>query len=90
MNSHRASIETKIAARLWEWKFAEPMQRHSIILDSELATLLEFWFPFSEIEHTRQLGTWCDGVPLLRVDQLDRVRFSVSGVGYFPHQLAAF
>ena len=36
------------------------------------------------------MGTWCDGIPLLFVDQLDRVTFTVSGVGYFPLDLAPF
>ncbi len=66
------------------------MQHDSIISDSNLATLLEFWFPFSDIDHTRQLGTWCDGIPLLKVKQIDRVTFMLSGVGYFPQQLAPF
>lgn len=52
--------------------------------------MLEFWFPLSQIECTRRLGAWCDGVPLLQIQQLNRITFSVSGVGYFPYQLAPF
>ena len=52
--------------------------------------MLEYWFPFSEIEETMRLGTWCDGIPLLTVEQIDRVTFFLSGVGNFPYQLAPF
>ncbi len=62
----------------------------AIISSSDLATQIEFWFPFSEIELTRRLGTWCDGIPLLHVRETNRLTFSISGVGFFPHQLAPF
>lgn len=52
--------------------------------------MLEFWMPFAEIEFTRKLGTWCDGIPLLRVADLHRTAFTITGVGYFPHQLSPF
>lgn len=52
--------------------------------------MLEFWFPFSQIERTRRLGTWCDGIPLLYLVPKDRVTISMCGVGYFPYQLAPF
>lgn len=61
-----------------------------MISESNLALLIEFWFPFSEIESTRKLGTWCDGIPLLEVDAIDRTTFLIAGVGYFPRDLAAF
>lgn len=52
--------------------------------------MIEFWFPFSQLEQTKRLGTWCDGIPLLKLAQIDRVTFSLSGIGYFPHQIASF
>ena len=52
--------------------------------------MLEFWMPFSEIEFTRKLGTWCDGIPLLHVADLNRTAFTIAGVGYFPHELSPF
>jgi len=84
------TLESRIANVLWKWKFADQIQRDSIVSDSKLATLLEFWFPFSDIERTRLLATWCDGIPLLHVEQMDRTTFVLSGVGYFPHELASF
>jgi hypothetical protein len=84
------AIESRIATVLWNWKFADSAKRDAIISDSKLATLLEYWFPFSDIECTRRLGTWCDGIPLLHVHQIDRITFSISGVGYFPYQWAPF
>ena len=84
------NIESQIASVLWEWKFAEPDRRDAIIKESRLSLMIQFWFPFSLIEVTKRLGTWCDGIPLLVVDQTDRVTFSVSGVGEFPTESAAF
>jgi len=52
--------------------------------------MLEYWFPFAEIDYTRRLGTWCDGVPLLVVADINRTAFSVAGVGYFPYELSPF
>ena len=52
--------------------------------------MLEYWFPFSEIETPRRLGTWCDGIPLLTVADLSRTAFALAGVGYFPHELSPF
>ena len=46
--------------------------------------------PFSEIEYTRKLGTWCDGIPLLHVADLNRTAFTIKGVGHFPHELSPF
>ena len=83
-------LESRIATAIWRWKFAPVDQRPSIVANSKLASMLEFWFPFSDIARTRRLGTWCDGIPLLIVDQIDRVTFSLSGVGCFPYQLSAF
>ncbi|GAA5504638.1 hypothetical protein [Novipirellula caenicola] len=84
------TLESRIATAIWRWKFASVDQRPSIVTDSKLASMLEFWFPFSQIEQTQRLGTWCDGIPLLNVDQIDRVTFFLSGVGCFPHQFAPF
>ena len=50
--------------------------------------MLDFWFPFSDIELTRKLGIWCDGVPILEIKPLDRVSFQITGVGHFPHDFA--
>ena len=61
-----------------------------MIADSRLALILEYWFPFSDIEYTRKLGTWCDGIPLLTVADISRTAFSVAGVGNFPHDLSPF
>lgn len=52
--------------------------------------MLEFWFPFSDIEFTRRLRTWCDGVALLKVSLVNRTTFLVIGVGFFPDQLSPF
>ena len=84
------SLETQIATVLWRWKFAEPDERESILTDSKFASMLEFWFPFSDIEFTRQRGIWCDGVPLLEIKELNRVSFLIFGVGYFPHDFTPF
>jgi len=46
--------------------------------------------PFSEIEYTRRLGTWCDGIPLLNIEDIHRTAFRVSGVGTFPFELLPF
>jgi len=61
-----------------------------VIADSDLASLLEYWMPFSDIDYTRKLGTWCDGIPLLQVADLRRTAFIVTGVGYFPHEYSPF
>ena len=84
------SLETQIANVLWRWKFAEHDKRDSILSDSKFASMLEFWFPFSDIEFTRKRGIWCDGVPLLEIKELNRVSFVMSGVGYFPHDFTPF
>ena len=84
------TLESRIAAVIWRWKFASGDQRPSILTDSKLASLLEFWFPLSLFEQTRRLDAWCDGIALLNVEQIDRVSFFLSGVGYFPHQFAPF
>lgn len=52
--------------------------------------MLEYWMRFSEIEYTRNLGTWCDGIPLLTVADINRTAFAVAGVGYFPDDLSLF
>lgn len=52
--------------------------------------MLEYWMPFSEIEYTRKLDIWCDGIPLLHVADLNRTAFTITGVGYFPHELSPF
>ena len=52
--------------------------------------MIEFWFPFSEIEYTKQRGTWCDGITLLEIAAIDRTTFRMAGVGYFPRQLTPF
>ena len=68
----------------------EIADRDKVIADSRLALLLEYWLPFSEIESTRRLGTWCDGIPLLTVADIHRTAFAVAGVGYFPNELSPF
>ena len=75
---------------LWDWHFAHTKTQSKVIADSDLATLIEYWFPFSEIEYTRKLGIWCDGIPLLSVSSINRTAFSIIGVGYFPFLLGAF
>ena len=55
-----------------------------------LASIIEFWFPFSDIELTRKHNIWCDGIPLLKIESLGRVSFRVAGVGYFPIYFAPF
>ena len=52
--------------------------------------MLEYWIPFSEIDYTRKLGTWCDGIPLLIVDDISRTAFALAGVGYFPQDFSPF
>lgn len=84
------SLETQIATVLWRWKFAEHVERDFILSDSKFGSMLEFWFPFSEIEFTRKRGIWCDGVPLLEIKELNRVSFLIAGVGYFPHDFTPF
>ena len=84
------SLESQIATTLWRWKFAEHDERDSILSDSKFASMLEFWFPFSDIEFTRKRGIWCDGVPLLEIKELNRASFLISGVGYFPHDFTPF
>lgn len=83
-------IESRIAEILWRWKFAPHRDRDEMIADSSLASLIEFWFPFADIEFTRRRGLWCDGIPLLEVSELDRTSFCLSGVGYFPHEFSPF
>ena len=75
---------------LWEWRFALPSEREQLIQDTKLALIIEFWFPFTLIEHTRKQGAWCDGIVLLNVTDLQRTAFMVGGVGYFPQKLAPF
>ncbi len=84
------SLESLIATILWRWKFAAPDERDSVLADSELATIIEFWFPFSDIEFTRKRGVWCDGVPILEIRPIDRVSFKITGVGHFPHDFSPF
>lgn len=83
-------IESQIASVLWQWKFAEPNYRDSMLAASKFASMLEFWFPFSSIEYTRKRQIWCDGVPLFEIKEIGRVSFLVSGVGYFPHDFTPF
>ena len=84
------SLETQMASVLWRWKFAEHDERDAILSDSKFASMLEFWFPFSDIEFTRTRGIWCDGVPLLEIIELNPASFLIFGVGYFPHDLTPF
>ncbi len=67
--------------------FSRPREDHR---DSDLASLLEFWFPFEDISLTRRRGTWCDGIPLLRLRDINRNAFVIAGVGYFPHDFSPF
>lgn len=46
--------------------------------------------PFSQIEFTRKLGTWCDGVTELNLFDLGRTAFLIVGVGTFPDALSPF
>ena len=84
------TIESRIASILWRWKFTDAIERDAMIADSKLATLLEFWFPFSEIEYTKLRGTWCDGITLMVITEIDRTTFRIAGVGYFPRELTPF
>ena len=83
-------IEARISDVLWQWRFAALAVRDRIVVDSDLASLLEFWFPFEDITLTRRLGTWCDGIPLLRLRDINRTAFLMAGVGYFPHDFSPF
>lgn len=84
------TIESQISLILWRWKFADLHARDDLIAESRMAMLIEFWFPFTEIEYTMRRGTWCDGIPLFHITEIDRTTFQIAGVGYFPHQLAPF
>lgn len=75
---------------LWRWRFASLVERERIAADSDLALLLEFWFPFEEFPLTRGLGTWCDGIALLSVENINRTAFKIVGVGYFPIEFSPF
>ena len=75
---------------LWQWRFAALTVRDRIVADADLASLLEFWFPFEEIALTRRLGTWCDGIPILRLQDFNRTAFVMAGVGYFPNDFSPF
>ena len=46
--------------------------------------------PLSEIEFTRNLNLWCDGIPFIQIQDIHRTAFTIGGVGYFPHQLSPF
>ena len=83
-------IESRIASIIWQWKFVEPDKRDALIAESRLASLLEFWFPCSELDYTRKRNAWCDGIPLMELSYINRTSFLIVGVGYFPYQLAAF
>ena len=89
-SSKSEPLESQISAVLWEWKFTHHSDRGKIIHESNLALLLEYWFPFTEIALTRKLGTWCDGIPFLRVTERHRTGFLIAGVGYFPNDLSPF
>ena len=84
-------LETRISSMLWQWRFADPVEREAFNW-RELGLLLEFWMPFSQIEFTRKKGIWCDGVFSLSLSifDLSRTAFTVKGCGYFPNHLALF
>jgi len=84
------ATESRIASFLWQWKFANPRDRDSVISESNLLLLIEYWFPFTDIEFTRKRGIWCDGIPLLTIASNERLSFTLAGVGYFPHDLSPF
>jgi hypothetical protein len=84
------SLEARISGILWQWRFSDIADRERVISDSRLALMLEYWFPFDEIPFTRRLGTWCDGIPLLTVSDLNRNAFALAGVGYFPNEFSPF
>jgi hypothetical protein len=69
---------------------AESAVRNSITSDPELASLLEYWFPFSDIEFTRKRGIWCDGILFVEITEINRTSFCVAGVGYFPQDIGPF
>jgi hypothetical protein len=83
-------IEAKISDVLWQWRFANHADRFSIVKESRLALLLEFWFPFEDIILLRSLGAWCDGIPMLMLEVINRTAFKMTGVGHFPHELSPF
>ena len=89
-NVDDGSSESRISRILWDWRFTPATEREQLIQDTKLALIIEFWFPFTLIEHTRKQGTWCDGIVLLKVADLHRTAFLIGGVGYFPQKLAAF
>lgn len=84
------SLEPQISAILWTWRFTETNDRDQLIENSDLASLLEFWIPYSDIPFTRKHNAWCDGIPLLRVTDLNRTAFLLAGVGYFPNDFSPF
>ncbi|GAB4162315.1 MAG: hypothetical protein Tsb009_39340 [Planctomycetaceae bacterium] len=90
MQDSTTTIESRIATALWDWRFANAADREKLIADSQLASMLEYWMPFSQIEFTRKLDIWCDGIPLLQVADLNRTAFTITGVGYFPHDFSPF
>lgn len=83
-------IEARISDVLWQWRFAAFADRERIVADSDLALLLEYWFPFEDIALTRRLGIWCDGIPLLSLRDINRTAFMMTGAGYFPGDLSPF
>jgi len=83
-------LEARISEILWRWRFTDRGSREQLLSDSELPSLLEYWFPFHEIPYTRKLGTWCDGIALLTVKDLSRTAFTVYGAGYFPYAFSPF
>jgi len=77
------STEARIGAELWRWAFADAEERAAIAAPRwQLPLLIEFYLSglFQEIEYTRRLGLWCDGVPELSVSQIDRRTFRIAGV----------
>ena len=84
------SIEPKIAAFLWRWSTADAAGRNSIATSPDLGSLLEYWFPFSDIEFTRKRNIWCDGILLVEITELNFRSFCIAGVGYFPQVLELF
>ncbi len=87
------TLEQSIAGELWRWAFESPKAQADITaVRSSLLVALEFYLcgAFHLIDFTRARGIWCDGVIELAISRLDRQAFLLSGVGYFPNELAPF
>lgn len=90
----KPSLETRISALLWDWRFAVDHQQTAAnqrdAITAEIAGHLEYWMPFTQIPMMQRHQAWCDGIPLLHISDLSRTSFFMVGAGYFPTDFAAF